>query len=1134
MKLYTIMKTKLFYLRKILFVSLVMLSLWSWGQATLPFSYDGGRSGLPTGLSQAGLGTDYNNSPKMKFDDAGDSVILNFTGTGSNLSYKLSNNNVSGNYKFQILQSADGTNYTSIRDITTLPSGTTTFTDNVSSSAKYIKWVYTTKATGNIGLGLINLSAPASDPNLSISGTASNGSVCPNTPASAVTYTITNNGTVDATGIDVTSSDSQFVVSGLSATTVTANGGTATFNVTFTPTASGSKSSTLAISSSTSGSNNPTYTISGTGTASVTAAVSTNAATSLSYNDAVMNGNVTTVGVCPASSEKGFVYGTTSGTYGSPIPVGTTVSTGSYTYNLTSLSQGTTYYYKAYIKDTNGNYVYGSERSFTTLVPASQIAFVNMPTSGYATVSLPAFSIEARTPSNTVDTSYSGTVSLSKTSGSGVMSGTLSNISFINGVANFNDVKFDTADTYVISATAGNLPTVASGNIVITTGDVYQKISSVTDLTDGDYIIADANDAVIATNVVTSGTYTTTSATVNNNAIVSTNTNTVWHITNLGSNYSIQNVNNSKYLAYSGNSTNLAAGNSVSDNSQKWIITYNTDHFTVASVQDNSRILKYNSALSTPGFKAYTSATTAPEVSLYKKITTTTWSSVNGNGSWSNGSPSAGTDAIITDTYSTSSNPTFSARNITIKNGGVLEITSGNTINALNVTIENGGNFIQRDGSTLSNTGNFNVLKTGASAQNKYAFWSSPVLSQNLSNIYGATAPAFITEYDTSTDYFVNVSSTIAVAGKAYSIKTPSANASLTFSGTPVNGNQTFTLSAAGNGFNLIGNPYASNLDLNAFYTANSGKISNTFYFWDNTSNSVTTQSGSTTTNVGYATYNPASQTWVPAPNISAVPAGNTASIGQGFIVKATNASDTSLNFTNAMRIGSQGAYFNKSVANVTEGKFWLQLSSSYNTQNTFAVAYLSQASHAYDQYDSKAIASGSDAFYTLADAEKLIIQGKGNFDINDVIPVGAKHFEGGNFVISMIKKEGLFNNGQPVYLHDKIMNIYTNLQNNSYHFTASTGEVSNRFEIVYKDQNVLSVNDNSKREAFKVYRNGEEFVVRNDKNIQSVEVYDAAGRIILKLNNNKTTVNFRLSINGIYVIKAVSEGKEYSRKIIK
>ncbi|WP_307445578.1 MULTISPECIES: T9SS type A sorting domain-containing protein [Chryseobacterium] len=1121
-------------MRKILFVSLMLLSLWSWGQATLPFTYDGGRSGLPTGLSQTGLGTDYNNSPKMKFDDSGDFVVLNFTGAGSTLSYKISNNGISGNFKFQILQSADGTNYTSIRDITTLSSGSTIFTDNVSSSAKYIKWVYTTKATGNIGLGAINLSAQASDPNLSISGTASNGSVCPNTAASAVTYTITNNGTIDATGINIASSDSQFVVSGLSATTVTANGGTATFNVIFTPTASGSKSSTLTVSSSTSGSNSPTYTISGTGTASVSALVSTNAATSLSYNEAVMNGNVTTVGACPASSEKGFVYGTTSGTYGSPIPVGSTVSTGSYNYNLTSLSQGTTYYYKAYVKDTNGNYVYGSERSFTTLVPASQIAFVNMPTSGYTTVSLPAFSIEARTPSNTVDTSYSGTVSLSKTSGSGVMSGTLSNISFVNGIANFNDVKFDTADTYVISATAGNLPTVASGNIVITTGDIYQKITSITDLTDGDYIIADANDAVIATNVVTNGTYATTAVTVNNNAIVNTNTNTVWHITNLGSNYSIQNVNNTKYLAYSGSSTNLAAGNSVSDNSQKWIITYNTDHFTVASVQDNSRILKYNSALSTPGFKAYTSATTAPEVSLYKKITTTTWSSANGSGSWSNGSPSAGTDAIITNNYSTSSNPAFTARNITIKNGGVLEITSGNTINAVDVTIENGGNLIQRDGSTLNNTGTFNVLKTGASALNKYAFWSSPVVSQNLSNIYGSTTPAFITEYDTATDYFVNASSTAAVTGKAYSIKTPSANASLTFSGTPVNGNQTFTLSTAGNGFNLIGNPYASNLDLNAFYTANSGKISNTFYFWDNTSNSVTTQSGSTTTNVGYAAYNPASQAWVPAPNITSVPAGNTASIGQGFIVKATNTADTSLNFTNDMRVANQGAYFNKSTVNAAEGKFWLQLTSSYGTSNTVVVAYLSQASNTYDQYDSKAIASGSDAFYTLADAQNLIIQGRGNFDINDTVPVGAKHFESGDFVISMIKKEGLFNNGQPVFLHDKVMNTYTNLQGNSYHFTASAGEVSNRFEIVYKDQNVLSVHDDSKKETFEVYRSGEEFVVRNDKNIQSVEVYDASGRMVLQLKDNKTTVNFRLNINGTYVIKAVSAGKEYSRKIIK
>ncbi|MGE6398125.1 hypothetical protein ACQKCN_20890, partial [Chryseobacterium scophthalmum] len=110
---------------------------------------------------------------------------------------------------------------------------------------------------------------------------------------------------------------------------------------------------------------------------------------------------------------------------------------------------------------------------------------------------------------------------------------------------------------------------------------------------------------------------------------------------------------------------------------------------------------------------------------------TTTW---NGT-SWSNGTPDA-KDVIITGAYTTSATtPAFTAKNIIIKNGGVLEITSGNTISGVNVTVEDGGNLIQKDGSTLTYSGAFKALKNGTSELNKYAFWTSPVADQNLTNV---------------------------------------------------------------------------------------------------------------------------------------------------------------------------------------------------------------------------------------------------------------------------------------------------------------------------------------------------------------------------------------------------------------
>lgn len=512
-------------------------------------------------------------------------------------------------------------------------------------------------------------------------------------------------------------------------------------------------------------------------------------------------------------------------------------------------------------------------------------------------------------------------------------------------------------------------------------------------------------------------------------------------------------------------------------------------------------------------------------------LITTVW---NGT-SWNNGTPSATINAIIDAPYSTASNTQFTAKNITINKNAVLEITSGNTINTNDVTIKNDGNLIQRDGSILGYTGTFNVRKTATSEAGKYAFWSSPVDSQNLNNIYeSGAAPEFITEYTTATDYFVNAVSTTSLFGKGYSIKTPLTNflnTSLKFTGIPNNGTQTFTMSTTGNGFNLVGNPYPSNLDLTAFYNTNVGRISNTFYFWDNTSNSVTVQSGATTSNVGYATYNAASQVWSPAPNVSVIPTENSVKIGQGFIVKATNTADNLLSFNNSMRVATPSTFFNKNNS-ATEGKFWLRLNSSYNTNNTFAVAYLDNASNTVDQYDSKAIGTGSDAFYTLASAQKLIIQGRESFNINDVVPIGAKHFQNGDFTISLAQKTGIFDNGQAIYLHDKLTGIYTNLQNNTYSFSANSGEIPNIFEIVYK-LSTLSTSETEKN-SFEIYKNGEDFFVRNDKNIDSVIVYDAAGRKVQTISGGSKEVKITLTTKGVYVVKAISEGKDYTKKIIK
>ena len=141
------------------------------GQATLPFNYDSGKPVTTvTGFTQSGLGTDYAASPKMKFDTQGDYLILNFSGTPGALSFKIVWNQNTSTTRFPgdfILQeSSDGVNYTTVQTYNTtsgtaLTNGasvTETFT-TLLAITRYLKWVYSAKTNGNIGIGAISLAA---------------------------------------------------------------------------------------------------------------------------------------------------------------------------------------------------------------------------------------------------------------------------------------------------------------------------------------------------------------------------------------------------------------------------------------------------------------------------------------------------------------------------------------------------------------------------------------------------------------------------------------------------------------------------------------------------------------------------------------------------------------------------------------------------------------------------------------------------------------------------------------------------------------------------------------------------------------------------------------------------------------
>ncbi|MFH0736139.1 MAG: T9SS type A sorting domain-containing protein [bacterium] len=154
----------------LLLLFLIGFTMSSFGQAALPFAYDLGKPSGVTGLTHTGLGSDYSSSPKMKFDTSGDNLILNFTGVPGTLSFAIKWNQSSSAARFpgdfEVLESSDGNTYTQVQMYnsttgTALPNGTVkteTFT-TLNAATRFIKWNYTSKSNGNIGIGAITLAA---------------------------------------------------------------------------------------------------------------------------------------------------------------------------------------------------------------------------------------------------------------------------------------------------------------------------------------------------------------------------------------------------------------------------------------------------------------------------------------------------------------------------------------------------------------------------------------------------------------------------------------------------------------------------------------------------------------------------------------------------------------------------------------------------------------------------------------------------------------------------------------------------------------------------------------------------------------------------------------------------------------
>lgn len=514
---------------------------------------------------------------------------------------------------------------------------------------------------------------------------------------------------------------------------------------------------------------------------------------------------------------------------------------------------------------------------------------------------------------------------------------------------------------------------------------------------------------------------------------------------------------------------------------------------------------------------------------------------LTGTNTWSNGLPDATKRVIIAGNFTASTN--FAACSIRVLTGATLTVQPNVTVTVQNefvvdgpslpntVVFQNGSTLLQNTNATNSGTIRY-IRNSSPIIQYDYTYWSSPVANQVLSAFSPNTNPNrfYVFNHTPSVYQWANVSNaSVMDAARGYIIRAPNTISTTVpapwageFFGTPHNGQYTEGVVLSGNGDrNLLGNPYPSAISADDLYAENSSVLVGNFYFW--THNTPITANNYNAND--YATYNGVGGVGTAAPTTgvnTSAPTGNIGA-GQGFFVDA--AATGTVFFNNTIRLaGSNGQFFrpggptNQSQS-IEKHRLWVNIANNQGAYKQALIGYLTGATNERDmRYDAELTEAGNTvSIYSLLNQDKLTIQGRAlPFQVADVIPLGVRTTLAGEFTIQLENFDGIFAEGQNIYLEDKLLGIVHDLKAGDYTFSTTGGTIDDRFEIQF-EEGALSVNNpKDLSNAIIVYKNSDVIYVNAGNEIMTdVKIFDARGRLITSKADIQTS---QVEFNGLQV----------------
>ncbi|MDO9262145.1 MAG: LamG-like jellyroll fold domain-containing protein, partial [Flavobacteriaceae bacterium] len=405
--------------------------------------------------------------------------------------------------------------------------------------------------------------------------------------------------------------------------------------------------------------------------------------------------------------------------------------------------------------------------------------------------------------------------------------------------------------------------------------------------------------------------------------------------------------------------------------------------------------------------------------------------------------------------------------------------------------------------------------------------------------------------------------------GEGFTLKGSNTNLTeqnYTFTGKPNNGDITLTINS-GREY-LVGNPYPSSLNAKQFIRDNistaaggnrtSNIIDGNLYFWDHFGGGthyLKSYEG------GYAVFNLSGGVKAIANNTLINNTGNSSltipqrfiPVAQGFFVKADVGGD--IQFKNSQRVfkkeqaltsifirNSAPSKSNKITSEDDFPRIYLNFSSPDGLHRQLLVGFIANTTDGIDiGYDGILNESNTSDMYWKAANTNLVIQAVPTLDNNRVLPIDVKVATAGTIKINV---DGLENvpTETEIFIKDNLTGVKHLINTNPFEVNLTAGTYSSRFEVVFKTQGTLTVEENDALEQLlNIYVNNQQNKIHISKN-QSVEikemvVYNMIGQQITSIKKviNEQVVEVPFNVQtGVYLIKVITNQGIISKKIIK